>query len=448
MDMSARRFFKWPMRALRKPCRSLAAWYSAFSLRSPWARAFRISFGSSTRYSYSSTVISSWSFFLMSVIEQGQLPSSHYSLGGSPLLHYHVHRTVSAAGAEVQGLRPDGRVGWNRHVPLVQRHDARRQAAEDGSSRAAPKRHRRRCTGIDQLGGGRRIAGRLRRTDGSQPVGINHDASAEFGRIGGRDHRIIDAIGDGEDPRRISGQRHGVESAPDEPVGQQRDLHLDRRLPLELPRDLHVDLLRADEVNMSRQALPAAVETHRNQTQRHRQGQGALHQAGIRKVAAENRNVRPRRLGARQVGRAGIDHAAVVDGGIAPDGGIEFLSQTARRAGEDLIARCTHVHPNAGVAQLVGGVVAAVYVKLSAARLDLETRRRIGHRHAVLIYYAEREAPTVIVRGGDEPTVHDGEYVVRDPVADHVEIRQMQRGTAARDIDEPDRKSTRLNSSH
>src|ERR1019366_8521288 len=40
---------------------------------------------------------------------------------------------------------------------------------------------------------------------------------------------------------------------------------------------------------------------------------------------------------------------SVVDGGIAPDGGIEFLRQPARRAGEDLIARCTHVHPNAGV---------------------------------------------------------------------------------------------------
>src|ERR1035441_8120186 len=139
MDMSARRFFKWPMRALRKPCRSLAAWYSAFSLRSPWARAFRISFGSSTRYSYSSTVISSWSFFLMSVIAQGQLPRSHYSLGRSPLLYYHVHRSVLAADGELQGLRAGGRVGGNRHVHLVQRHrsEERRGGKECRSRRSS-----------------------------------------------------------------------------------------------------------------------------------------------------------------------------------------------------------------------------------------------------------------------------------------------------------------------
>src|SRR5262244_3944552 len=45
---SPRRFFSWPMRALTKPCRSFAYLYSAFSDKSPWARATAISLGNST----------------------------------------------------------------------------------------------------------------------------------------------------------------------------------------------------------------------------------------------------------------------------------------------------------------------------------------------------------------------------------------------------------------
>src|SRR6266403_1904846 len=62
---SPMRFFSWPMRALTKPWRSLAYLYSAFSERSPWARATAISLGSSTLSSWESWSISSWSFFLI-----------------------------------------------------------------------------------------------------------------------------------------------------------------------------------------------------------------------------------------------------------------------------------------------------------------------------------------------------------------------------------------------
>src|SRR6266851_4161661 len=62
---SPMRFFSWPMRALTKPWRSLAYLYSAFSERSPWARATAISLGSSTLSSCESWSISSWSFFLI-----------------------------------------------------------------------------------------------------------------------------------------------------------------------------------------------------------------------------------------------------------------------------------------------------------------------------------------------------------------------------------------------
>src|SRR3989442_12438401 len=53
------------MRALTKPWRSLAYLYSAFSERSPWARATAISLGRSTLSSWESWSISSWSFFLI-----------------------------------------------------------------------------------------------------------------------------------------------------------------------------------------------------------------------------------------------------------------------------------------------------------------------------------------------------------------------------------------------
>src|SRR6266404_2138952 len=62
------RFFNWPMRALIKPWRSLAYLYSAFSERSPCARATAISLGKSTFNSWSSWSISSCNFFLIFAI--------------------------------------------------------------------------------------------------------------------------------------------------------------------------------------------------------------------------------------------------------------------------------------------------------------------------------------------------------------------------------------------
>src|SRR5882724_11447850 len=68
MPKSPMRFFNWAMRALTKPCRSLAYLYSAFSERSPCARATAISLGRSTFSSWSSWSISSCSFFLIFAI--------------------------------------------------------------------------------------------------------------------------------------------------------------------------------------------------------------------------------------------------------------------------------------------------------------------------------------------------------------------------------------------
>src|SRR5579871_3096665 len=65
MDRSARRLPSWRTRALTNSWRCLAMWYSAFSLRSPRAAAFLISFGSSWINSCSSALISSCSFRLI-----------------------------------------------------------------------------------------------------------------------------------------------------------------------------------------------------------------------------------------------------------------------------------------------------------------------------------------------------------------------------------------------
>src|ERR1035441_6827735 len=92
----------------------------------------------------------------------------------------------------------------------------------------------------------------------AQPVGIDDDDLALFRWIRGRNRRIVDAVSDGEDPRRVSGQRHRVQIAPE--VAVKRNLHLNGRFSLELPRNLHVDLSWADEVNVARKTLSAAVE--------------------------------------------------------------------------------------------------------------------------------------------------------------------------------------------
>src|ERR1700689_4223188 len=85
--MSAMRWWSWPSRAETSPCRSLAYLYSAFSERSPWARATLISFGSSSCSSCSSRAISSLSFFLIfsvrSIIGHLRHPGGP-CLGGSP----------------------------------------------------------------------------------------------------------------------------------------------------------------------------------------------------------------------------------------------------------------------------------------------------------------------------------------------------------------------------
>ena len=100
----------------------------------------------------------------------------------------------------------------------------------------------------------------------SQPIDVEHDGLAAFGRVGlGEDHAIgigggrrqVAVVAEFEDTRRVSVQRHGVNRAGNitQPHG-----HLDRRLSLELPRDLHVHLARADEGNVARQAESSAIE--------------------------------------------------------------------------------------------------------------------------------------------------------------------------------------------
>src|SRR5216684_2714970 len=59
------RFLRLVILRLTYPWRSLAYLYSAFSERSPWARATAISLGSSTLSSCESWSISSWIFFLI-----------------------------------------------------------------------------------------------------------------------------------------------------------------------------------------------------------------------------------------------------------------------------------------------------------------------------------------------------------------------------------------------
>src|SRR5262249_53370393 len=82
---SPSRFLSWPMRPLPNPVRSLAYLYSAFSERSPWARATAISLGSSTLSSYSSWSISSCNFCLI------------FAIGSAMRLHREVLRAGSKA---------------------------------------------------------------------------------------------------------------------------------------------------------------------------------------------------------------------------------------------------------------------------------------------------------------------------------------------------------------
>src|SRR5579864_4428277 len=65
MPRSPMRFFNCPMRAFTNPCRSFAYLYSAFSERSPCARATAISLGRSMLSSRSSAAISSCNFVLI-----------------------------------------------------------------------------------------------------------------------------------------------------------------------------------------------------------------------------------------------------------------------------------------------------------------------------------------------------------------------------------------------
>ena len=71
----------------------------------------------------------------------------------------------------------------------------------------------------------------------------------------------------------------------------------------------------------------------------------------------------------------------------------KHLGQTARGAGEDLVALLrTEVDEDAGGAERVGGLVAALRVEFAAARQNLERYRSIGHRHAILVHHAEERA--------------------------------------------------------
>src|SRR5437016_3441407 len=161
IDISAMRCFSWFSRALTNPCRSLAAWYSAFSLRSPWALAFRISLGSSLRSSYSSAIISSCNFFLKSAIERKSLLPAHYRLSKTRLL---VHAALLGDNANrlLQRAHPDLEI-----IRACYRSERHVEAENTGQERIMVADSPHRTAAIDDRRGGMRPSHR-------HPVGIRH----------------------------------------------------------------------------------------------------------------------------------------------------------------------------------------------------------------------------------------------------------------------------------
>src|SRR6266571_2738087 len=99
------------MRAFTYCCRSSADLYSEFSLRSPICRARWISFGRSTRYSFSSTFSSRSSLWIASANTRSLLPW---------MVRICVE-TVASAFRGCQNQRPDGKGGWGAFRPPASR---------------------------------------------------------------------------------------------------------------------------------------------------------------------------------------------------------------------------------------------------------------------------------------------------------------------------------------
>src|SRR5215472_10831064 len=106
---SPRRFFSWPMRALTKPWRSLANLYSAFSERSPWARATAISLGSSTLSSCSRVSISCCSFCLILANGSVMRNPRQRKMMRSPARPNSANNIIRGRETEVQGVSPTAR---------------------------------------------------------------------------------------------------------------------------------------------------------------------------------------------------------------------------------------------------------------------------------------------------------------------------------------------------
>src|SRR5947207_272870 len=104
MESSARRFPSWRTRAFTYSWRCLAMWYSAFSLRSPSAAAFLISFGSSWASSCSRALISSSNFFFTCSGMDLAVPSAPERHGGDQELGRSERQFTLRTGRGVRSI--------------------------------------------------------------------------------------------------------------------------------------------------------------------------------------------------------------------------------------------------------------------------------------------------------------------------------------------------------
>ena len=103
-DRSPMRFLSWPRRAFTNSWRCLAMWYSAFSLRSPSAAAFLISFGSSWASSCSRALISSSNFFFTCSGMDLAVPSAPERHGGDQELGRSERQFTLRTGRGVRSI--------------------------------------------------------------------------------------------------------------------------------------------------------------------------------------------------------------------------------------------------------------------------------------------------------------------------------------------------------
>ena len=246
--------------------------------------------------------------------------------------------------------------------------------------------------------------------------------------------REIDVLGrsetgDLEDPRRIRSERDG-DHRPLQPGN--RDFRLHRRLALELPGDLRIHLTAADEVQVSRQTDAVGVEADADTGERYRQERRRLHLQGIRKIRAVNRDIRAGRDASAQLIGRGVHDAVLLDRRIWPREAFED-----DRIRESLNVRRDYlraggrseIQPGSRDTEPERAVVAER--DLAATLCDGEAYRNADHRDAVLIDGSQHRAPILVAHSACERAVVDRKYVRRDVVADHIKVRQTQRGPAA-----------------